>query len=197
MNSDLTKSVAELQDIFVRRDLQASFDKADPAVVGELQKNLRIPPQYTEFLRSANPLDVETVTPTERVRLFPAHQLDAQQYGKSGGETLVPLAMWRKSWVIIARSTLLDAPYFLDVSKIDTRGDCPVYFASIGEGSVSPRLCASSFQQFLQILATSMEVATEFPETVQSDDDEVVFREALATRIKMIDTAALREGLWT
>ena len=44
MDSDLAESVAALKDIFARRGIQASFGKAEPAVVEELSKTLRIPP---------------------------------------------------------------------------------------------------------------------------------------------------------
>ena len=67
----------------------------------------------------------------------------------------------------------------------------------LGTDSVKAELCASSFQQFLRILATSMEVATGFGEAVLDDDDEAIFREALAPKIKTIDSAALRAGHWT
>ena len=67
----------------------------------------------------------------------------------------------------------------------------------IGTDTIKPELCASSFQQFLRILATSMEVATGFGDAVLDDDDEAIFREALAPKIKTIDSAALRAGHWT
>jgi hypothetical protein len=49
----------------------------------------------------------------------------------------------------------------------------------------------------LRILATSMEVATGFSESSLDADDEAIFREALAPKIKTIDSAALRAGHWT
>ena len=67
----------------------------------------------------------------------------------------------------------------------------------MGTDSIKPELCASSFQQFLRILATSMEVATGFGNGVLDDDDEAIFREALGPKIKTIDSAALRAGHWT
>jgi hypothetical protein len=67
----------------------------------------------------------------------------------------------------------------------------------VGTDTMKPELCASSFQQFLRILATSMEVASGFGDAVMDDDDEAIFRETLAPKIKTIDSAALRAGHWT
>jgi hypothetical protein len=200
VDSDLAESVTALKDIFTRRGIQATFGKADPAVVEELRKTLRIPARYRSFLQDADPVDVETVTPVERVRIFPAGRLVAEQTVEGAavleaGQKLP--AAWRKSWIIIGRSALLGDPYFLDISKLDAEGDCPVYSSMLGTDSIKPELCASSFQQFLRILSTSMEVATGFGNGVLDDDDEAIFREALGPKIKTIDSAALRAGHWT
>lgn len=197
MDSDLAESVAALKDIFARRSIQATFSKAEAPAVEELRKTLRIPARYRAFLLEADPLEVETVTPVERVRLFPAHRIAAEQNGQSTADGVKPLASWRKSWIIIARSALLGDPYFLDISKLDAEGDCPVFTCMTGTDSTKPELCASSFQQFLRILAIAMEVATGFGEGVMDDDDEAIFREALGPKIKTIDSAALRAGHWT
>ncbi|EYF05228.1 SMI1/KNR4 family protein [Chondromyces apiculatus] len=195
MDSDLAESVAALKDIFARRGIPATFGKTDPPIIDELRKTLRVPSRYRAFLQEADPVDVETVTPVERVRLIPASRLAAEQIVDGTGEGAVP--GWRKSWVLIARSALLGDPYFLDVSKLDAEGDCPVFTCMTGTESLKPELCASSFQQFLRILATSMEVAMGFGETGLDDEDESIFREALAPKIKTIDSAALRAGHWT
>ena len=197
MDSDLAESVTALKEIFTRRGIAASFAKAEPAAVEELRKTLRVPSRFRAFLQAADPVDVETVTPVERVRLFPAARIPVEQKveGATNGEKAA--ASWRKSWIIIGRSALLGDPYFLDVSKLDAEGDCPVYTCMMGTDSIKPELCASSFQQFLRILATSMEVATGFGSGVLDDDDEAIFREALGPKIKTIDSAALRSGHWT
>ncbi|HZF53277.1 MAG TPA: SMI1/KNR4 family protein [Polyangiaceae bacterium] len=196
MDSDLAESVAALKDIFARRRIPATFGKAQPDVVEQLRKTLRIPARYRAFLLAADPIDVETVTPVERVRLFPSDKLAAEQLNVKGDGT-PEFPGWRKTFIIIARSALLGDPYFLDISKLDAEGDCPVYTCMLGTDSLKPQLCASSFQQFLRILATSMEVATGFGEAVLDDDDEATFRETLAPKIKTIDSAALRAGHWT
>jgi hypothetical protein len=197
VDSDLAESVAALKDIFARRGLPAQFGKADPAVIEALRKALRVPSRFRAFLQEADPIDVETVTPTERVRLLPSDKLEAEQQesGAEGSPTTLP--GWRKSWILIGRSALLGDPYFLDVSKLDAEGDCPVFTCMMGTESVKPELCASSFQQFLRILATSMEVASGFGESGLDVEDEAIFRETLAPKIKTIDSAALRAGHWT
>jgi len=197
VDSDLAESVAALKDIFNRRGIPASFGKADPAVIEDLRKTLRVPARYRAFLQAADPIDVETVTPVERVRLFPSSRLSAEQGEAIHGDGGLPASAWRKSWIVIGRSALLGDPYFLDISKLDAEGDCPVFSCMMGTDAIKPELCASSFQQFLRILATSMEVASGFGETGLDDEDEAIFREALAPKIKTIDSAALRAGHWT
>ncbi|XXT22945.1 SMI1/KNR4 family protein [Sorangium sp. So ce429] len=194
MDSDLAESVTALKDAFARRGIPARFGKAAPAAVEELRRTLRVPSRYRAFLQEADPLDVETVTPVERVRLIPSEKLAAEQQANGGDSSL---AGWRKSWILIARSALLGDPYFLDISKLDAEGDCPVFTCMTGIDALKPELCASSFQQFLRILATSMEVASGFGESGLDDEDEAIFREALAPKIKTIDSAALRAGHWT
>jgi hypothetical protein len=195
VDSDLAESVTALKEIFAKRGIPVRFGKADPATVDEMKKAYRIPARYRSFLLGADPTDVETVTPVERVRLFSCQTISTEQ--TLGGKSTTEIPQWRKTWVIVARSALLGDPYFLDVSKLDAEGDCPVYSCMLGTDSIKPELVASSFQQFLRILATSMEVATGFGEAVLDDDDEAIFREALAPKIKTIDSAALRAGHWT
>jgi hypothetical protein len=198
VDSDLAEAVASLKEIFARRKIPATFGKANPATVEDLRKTLRLPARYRAFLMAADPTDVETVTPVERVRLLPSDKVAAEQVGYSVATEAAPAAPgWRKSWIIIARSALLGDPYFLDISKLDAEGDCPVFTTMTGTDSLKPNLCASSFQQFLQILAVSMEVASGFGQGVMDDDDEAIFREALAPKIKTVDPAALRAGHWT
>jgi hypothetical protein len=59
-----------------------------------------------------------------------------------------------------------------------------------------PRLCASTFATFLRILAIGMEVAKNFPDATEFDDEQV-FREALGPRIREYDPAAAKAGHWT
>lgn len=198
MDSDLAEAVTALKGAFDQRKIPVQFGKADPAEVERLRKSLKVPARFRSFLVEADPVDVETVTPVERVRLFPASKLYDEQIGYA-----VPAAdgtvnaSWRKSWLLVARSALLGDPYFIDISKLDAEGDCPVFTAMTGTDSFKPTLCASSLQQFLRILATAMEVASGFGEAVLDDDDERTFREQLAPKIKTIDSAALRAGHWT
>ena len=198
MDSDLADAVEGLKTVFQKRKIDHAFSKADKALVEELKKKLRIPARYRAFLTAADPTKVETVTPVERVRLLPASELEKAQdtvkTPQDGGS--VPLD-WKASWVVVAESSLLGDPYFLDVSKLDPEGDCPVYTAMSGQERWQPTLAASSFAQFLRILSTAMEIAAGFGDAIMDDEDEDSFREALGPKIKVIDAAAMRAGHWT
>jgi hypothetical protein len=198
VDSDLADAVENLKAIFAKRKLAATFGKAPQPAVDELKKQLRVPPRYRSFLLAANPEKVETVTPVERVRLIPAGELVKAQAAiqTPGASGSVPLD-WKAAWVVIGESSLLGDPYFLDVSKPDAEGDCPVYTAMSGQDRWQPTLAASSFAQFLRILSTAMEIAAGFGDAIMDDEDEDSFREALGPKVKTIDTAALRAGHWT
>ena len=198
VDSDLADAVEGLKAVFQRRKIDHQFGKADKGLVEDLRKKLRVPSRYRAFLLAADPLKVETVTPVERVRLLPSSELEKAQSipitPQDGGT--VP-ADWKPSWVVIAESSLLGDPYFLDVSKPDPEGDCPVYTAMSGQDRWNPTLAASSFAQFLRILGTAMEIAQGFGDAIMDDEDEDSFREALGPKVKVIDAAALRAGHWT
>jgi hypothetical protein len=198
VDSDLADAVEGLKTVFQKRKIDHAFGKSDKALVEDLRKKLRIPSRYRAFLLAADPTKVETVTPVERVRLLPASELEKAQdtvkTPQDGGT--VPLD-WKPSWVVIAESSLLGDPYFLDVSKLDPEGDCPVYTAMSGQERWNPTLAASSFAQFLRILSTAMEIAAGFGDAIMDDEDEDSFREALGPKVKVIDAAALRAGHWT
>jgi hypothetical protein len=199
VDSDLVEAIAGLKAIFEKRHIPIAFGKASAELVTEAKKYLKLPGRYRSFLLESNPIKVETSTPVESLRLLPAEELLKEQVGFSLKEDLTPAEQgsWRKSWVIIGQSTLLGDPYFLDTSKIDAEGDCPVYTAMSGTDRWEPRLAASSFVQFLQLLTSAMEVAEGFGKAALGVDDEDVFREALAPKIRSIDPAALRAGHWT
>src|SRR5580658_10135411 len=198
MDSDLADAVEGLKAVFSKRHLPCTFGKAPTALVDDLRKQLRVPSRYRNFLLAANPEKVETVTPVERIHFIPAEQLiKAQKAGQapeSGGAAPVD---WKASWVVIGESSLLGDPYFLDVSKPDPEGDCPVYTAMSGQERWAPTLAASTFAQFLRIVSTAMEVAAGFGDAIMDDEDEDAFREALGPKVKIIDAAALRAGHWT
>lgn len=197
MDSDLADAVESLKAVFQRRKIECAFGKADKALVEDLKKQLRIPPRFRNFLLGANPTKVETVTPVERVRLMPAEELvKAQTAVTAPTEGTVSLD-WKPAWVVVAESSLLGDPYFLDTSKPDPEGDCPVYTAMAGQERWAPTLAASSFAQFLRILSTAMEIAAGFGDAIMDDEDEDSFRESLGPKVKVIDAAALRAGHWT
>lgn len=202
MDSDLAESISALKSAFELRGVRPNLGKADPALVKALHQKLRIPRRYREFLSECDPVGVHTVTPSERIRLVPAAELIKEQIGFSLSESAEPVASpspagWRASWVIIAHSSLLGDPYFLDTSDPDAEGDCPVYTAMSGTDTWQPRLCASSFALFLRILAIGMEVARGFDVDDYDVDNEQVFREALGPKIREVDPAALKAGHWT
>jgi len=197
VDSDLADAVESLKAVFQRRKIECAFGKADKALVEDLKKQLRVPSRFRNFLLAANPTKVETVTPVERVRLMPAEELvKAQTAVTAPTEGTVPLD-WKPAWVVIAESSLLGDPYFLDTSKPDPEGDCPVYTAMAGQERWAPTLAASSFAQFLRILSTAMEIAAGFGDAIMDDEDEDSFRESLGPKVKVIDAAALRAGHWT
>ena len=197
MDSDLADAVEGLKTVFERRKLECKFGKADKALVEDVKKALKVPPRYRAFLVGADPLSVETLTPVERVRLIPAEELVRAQASVTMPSEGTPPLDWKASWVVIAESSLLGDPYFLDVSKPDPEGDCPVYTAMSGQERWAPTLAASSFAQFLRILATGMEIAAGFGDAIMDDEDEDSFRESFAPKVKVIDAAALRAGHWT
>ena len=198
MDSDLADAVDGLKSIFQKRKLPCTFGKAPAELVDSLKKQLRIPSRFRGFLLAANPTKVETVTPVERIHLIPAEELaKAQAHVTSPGEGGATPLDWKASWVVIGESSLLGDPYFLDVSKPDPEGDCPVYTAMSGQERWVPTLAASSFAQFLRILSTAMEIAAGFGDAIMDDEDEDSFREALGPKVKIIDPAALRAGHWT
>ncbi len=201
MDSDLAESISALRAAFAERHVRVKFGKAEPAAVERLKAQLKLPRRFREFLLNANPEDVETRTPAERVKLIPAQRLAEEQTGFAlveGALRSGPAGNgWRAGWIIIAHSSLLGDPYFLDVSSPDAEGDCPVYTAMTGTDTWKPRLCASSFATFLRILAVAMDVAKGFSEDDIDMDDEQVFREALGPKIREHDPAALKAGHWT
>ena len=200
MDSDLVEAVDKLKAVLEKRSIPHSFGTAPKDVVADAKQRLKLPLRYGSFLHEANPIEVQTVTPVESVQFIRAEELVAEQAGFSLTEDLQPIPAgkdsWRSSWVVIGYGVLGD-PYFLDTSEGDAEGDCPVYTAMSGTERWDPTLAASSFVQFLQILAEALEVADGFGEADVGVDDEDVFREALAPRIRSIDPAALRAGHWT
>jgi len=202
LDSDLAEAISALREAFAQRHVRAKFGKAEAAAVDQLKAQLKLPRRFREFLLEANPEDVETRTPVERIKLIPAQRLVEEQKGFALGESGVLRSGaaangWRAGWIIIAHSSLLGDPYFLDVSSPDAEGDCPVYTAMSGTDTWKARLCASSFAMFLRILAVGMDVAKGFPEDDIDMDDEQVFREALGPKIREYDPAALKAGHWT
>ena len=135
--------------------------------------------------------------------MFSSAKLREGQVGYAVGEDGASLVTgkegdWKKSWVVIGVSTLFGDPYFLDVSKLDAEGDCPVYAGQKTErGTWKFTLAASSFASFVNILALQMDIASGFGEAVFDQHDDDAFREALEPKIKSLDPAAARAKHWS
>lgn len=203
MDSDLREAVDLLRAVFERRKLKSQWGTASADLVNELKKDFRIPARYRAFLTAANPVEVESVTPVEKVRLLAAEKLREGQVGFAVGEDGVTKVTgkdgdWKKSWVVVAISSLFGDPYFLDVAKLDAEGDCPVYVGEKTEkGTWRTTLAASSFASFVHILALGMDLAAGFGEAAFDEGDDEAFREAFGPRIKSIDPAAVRAKHWS
>lgn len=202
MDSDLAESVSALKQAFEKSGQAPTFGRAAPELIASLKEKLRVPRRYRAFLAANDPLEVEVATPIERVCLLPSGDLEKEQMGyalNARGElgTAPAETGWRPEWIIIAHSGLLGDPYFLDVSKVDAEGDCPVYTAMSGTDVWQPRLCASTFAMFVRILAINLEVAQGFDIDDYDSDNERVFRDAVGPRIREYDPAAVKAGHWT
>jgi hypothetical protein len=202
VDSDLAESIAALRGALGEQRVKASLGRADAELVRLISQKLKVPRRYREFLVECDPVDLEVVTPAERVRLIPAGALEDEQVGFSLTDSRALLSEpsptgWRPGWVIVAQSTLLGDPYFLDTADPDAEGDCPVYTAMSGTDKWQPKLCASSFALFVRILSIGIEVARDFDVDDYDVDNEQVFREALGPKIRAFDPAALKAGHWT
>jgi hypothetical protein len=202
VDTDLAESISALKEAFTRSRVPHQLGRAAPELIASLKEKLKLPRRYRTFLADHDPLDVEIATPTERVRLLSSAELEKEQIGfalsEDGTRASGPTSSgWRPSWIIIGHSGLLGDPYFLDVSDMDNEGDCPVYTAMSGTEQWQPRLCAASFATFLRILAISLDLARGFDIDDYDVDNERVFREALAPKIREYDPAAVKAGHWT
>jgi SMI1/KNR4 family protein SUKH-1 len=202
VDSDLNESIAALKQAFERAGQTPRFGQAAPEFLDRLKEKLRVPRRYRGFLKACDPIDVEVATPIERVCLIAADDLEREQSGHAlnGSGSLISAPSesgWRAEWIIIGHSGLLGDPYFLDVSRADAEGDCPVYTAMSGTDAWQPKLCASTFATFLRILAINLEVARDFDIDDYDSDNERTFREAVAPRIREYDPAAVKAGHWT
>lgn len=202
MDSDLAESLSAFRSALGGSDEPGKFGSADQYHLQRLSEKFSLPRRYVEFLAEADPLEVSVRTPAEHVQLVSSVALDEEQADFAtdieGKLLTAPTKSgWRPSWFIIAHSGLLGDPYFLDTSQLDAEGDCRVYTAMNGTDSWQPKLCASTFALFLRILAINLEIAADFDLDDYDPDNERVFREALAPRIREFDPAAVKAGHWT
>jgi hypothetical protein len=202
VDSDLAESVSALKQAFEQSGQQPKLGSASPELLSALKEKFRLPRRYRTFLKACDPVDVEVATPIERVCLVSADELEKEQIGFATDESGVLRTSpsdsgWRPEWVIIGHSGLLGDPYFLDVSRADAEGDCPVYTAMSGTEAWQPKLCASTFAMFVRILAINLEVARDFDIDDYDVDNERTFRESVAPKIRQYDPAAVKAGHWT
>jgi hypothetical protein len=202
VDSDLAESLSALRSALEVSDEPGEFGSADKHHLQRLSDKFALPRRYVEFLAEADPLEVGVRTPAEHVQLVSSVALDEEQADFATdieGKLLTTPTKngWRPSWFIVAHSGLLGDPYFLDTSQLDAEGDCRVYTAMSGTDTWQPKLCASTFALFLRILAINLEVAADFDLDDYDPDNERVFREALAPRIREFDPAAVKAGHWT
>lgn len=202
VDSDLVESISALKASLKQLNLESEFGNADADLLALLKERFGLPRRYLNFLQHCDPLQVETVTPAERIQFIPSSELIAEQaehcLAEDGSLITKPTRSgWRPSWFIIGHSGLLGDPYFLDTSQVDAEGDCPVYSAMSGTEVWQARLCASSFAMFVRILAITMDVADDFDLEDYDPDNERVFREAVGPRIREVDPAAQKAGHWT
>lgn len=202
MDSDLADGISSLKESLEQLGVPAVFSNAPPEQLASLKEGLSLPRRYCEFLEAADPVEVETATPSERIRLIPTSELLDEQKGFAIGDDGKLLAEpsssgWKPTWIIVGISGLLGDPYFIDVAQVDAEGDCPVFTAMSGTDKWEPKLCASGFATFLRILGVTMEVAQGFDLDDYDIDNEQVFREAIGPQIRLHDPAALKSGHWT
>jgi hypothetical protein len=202
VDSDLAESVTALKKALEEADESVSFGRADKHHLERLRERFSLPRRYVEFLDEHDPLELCARTPAEQIQLASAVSLDEEQTDFAtdleGKLITTPTKSgWRPSWFIVAHSALLGDPYFLDTAQLDAEGDCPVYTAMNGTGTWQPCLCASTFALFLRILAEGVDVARDFDLDDYDLENERVFREALAPRIRDVDPAAFKAGHWT
>ncbi|HEX5501252.1 MAG TPA: SMI1/KNR4 family protein [Thermomicrobiales bacterium] len=165
-----------------------------PATVRGASQRYGLPSAYRELLAA---LGQEGFTispgPFRAIVLYAAPDLEAAQVGfrgpRPGDESFVAPHGWHRSWVVIA--TDAGDPYFLDVTKADARGECPVYTAMHGTGTWEPLLAASSVEQYLCILDVWLRIVLPHHDRQNPDEplDELHTRR-LAAEIARIDPAA-------
>ena len=90
VDSDLAEAIAALKAIFEKRFIPAHFGKSDSSTVDALRQSLPITDRYASFLVNADPLDVETATPPERIRFVPGSDLEHEQRVMVDGDEKEP-----------------------------------------------------------------------------------------------------------
>lgn len=153
---------AELHLQESKRDPEADSDGApepvepvSTALVEKVGKHYGAPQIYRDFLKALGRVSLTIIPgPFQALTLYAAPELERAQVGfrgtRPGDDSFVAPHGWRRSWLVIAYDN--GDPYFLDVAKHTSEGDCPVWTAMHGTGTWEPTLAASSLSQFIRIL---------------------------------------------
>lgn len=170
-----------------------------PELVAELARRYGLPSAYQTLLLALGQHSLSIVPgPFQVLDVFAAPRLEEAQVGyrgsRPGDDGFVAPHGWRRNWVVIAADA--GDPYFLDVTKANDLGECPVYTAMHGTGTWEPRLAASSLELFLRILRVWLRLVVPHHDRQHPEEplDEAHARR-LAGEIAQLDPAAA--GHWT
>lgn len=197
--SDLLAAVQRLRAELTAQGIEAPYAPAPPRLVEEMQRRYGLPALYRDVLLELGQYSLSIRPgPFQELALFAAPDLERAQVGyrgsRPGDDSFVAPHGWRRHWVVIAADA--GDPYFLDLSKVNAGGECPVYTAMHGTGAWEPRPAAASIEQFVQILTVWTRIVVPHYDPQNPDeplDDAQVRR--LASEIERIDPAAVAH--WT
>lgn len=196
MKNDLADAAKELNEALGKSGGSGKLQKGDDAFIEKLKNKYSLCDVYVNFLKNYNPKEVVIDTfPFESLDLYSAEMLEKGQEGYSYNPVeKKEIKEWDKNWVVIAYDA--GDPYFIDLSE-KKNGDCKVYTAAHGEGEWEPQLVASSFVQFLTILAAWLDVRSD-KDLYDQKKMELTKegKDILAEKISKIDLEAYEGGYW-
>ena len=164
-----------------------------------LTRRYTLPPAYQAMLRAIGRRGFSVLPgPFQELIVYAGPELELAQVGfrgpRPGDDGFVAPHGWRRTWVVIAYDA--GDPYFLDVTRVNRGGECPVWMAMHGTGTWEPRLVASSVAQFLQLLRAWIRAVVPHYDPQNPDEplDDAHLRR-LTAEITQIDPAATSH--WT
>lgn len=192
--SEITALAQRVREELIALELAEPFAPVAPTVVDAAVRRYSLPPAQRELLLALGQRGLRLLPgPYQELTLFAAPELERAQVGfrgpRLGDDSFVAPHGWRRSWVVIAADS--GDPYFLDVSRVTSQGECPVYTAMHGTGAWDPLLAASSIEQFLRILLAWARIVVPHHDRQNPDEplDEAHARR-LALELERIDPAA-------